>query len=98
MVKDNVTGLIWENKTDDDSIHDKDKNYNWQDAQDSFIKNLNQNAFGGSTDWRLPTIEALASITYLNTYYPAIDNTWFSNPMPLRPYRLSRMALFYNQV
>ena len=26
MVKDNVTGLIWENKTDDGSIHDKDNN------------------------------------------------------------------------
>lgn len=24
MIKDNVTGLIWENKTDDGSIHDKD--------------------------------------------------------------------------
>jgi hypothetical protein len=24
MVRDNVTGLIWEIKTDDDSVHDKD--------------------------------------------------------------------------
>ena len=32
MVKDNVTGLIWEVKTDDDSIHDKDNTYTWYDS------------------------------------------------------------------
>ena len=30
-VKDNVTGLIWEVKTDDGSIHDKDNVYTWYD-------------------------------------------------------------------
>ena len=28
-VQDNVTGLIWEVKTDDDDLHDKDDKYNW---------------------------------------------------------------------
>ena len=28
-VLDNVTGLIWEVKTDDDGLHDKDDSYNW---------------------------------------------------------------------
>jgi len=79
MVKDNVTGLIWENKTDDNSIHDKDNTYSWYDAQDVFIKNLNTNAFGGATDWRLPTIKELASITNLKTYEPAIDKNFFYN-------------------
>jgi hypothetical protein len=79
MVKDNVTGLIWENKTDDGSIHDKDQKYDWQDAQDIFIKSLNQNSFGGATDWRLPSIKELASITFLGKYSPAIDSNWFSN-------------------
>ncbi len=32
MVKDNVTGLIWEVKTDDGSIHDKDNTYTWYDS------------------------------------------------------------------
>jgi hypothetical protein len=81
MVKDNVTGLIWEIKTDDDSIHDKNQKYEWQDAQDIFIKSLNQDSFGGATDWRLPTIKELASITYLGRYAPAIDSNWFSNIM-----------------
>ncbi|MFH0729814.1 MAG: DUF1566 domain-containing protein [Pseudomonadota bacterium] len=31
MIRDNVTGLIWENKTEDDSIHDKDNTYTWYD-------------------------------------------------------------------
>jgi hypothetical protein len=31
MVKDNQTGLIWENKTDDGGIHDKDNAYTWYD-------------------------------------------------------------------
>ncbi|MFC1856590.1 DUF1566 domain-containing protein [Thermodesulfobacteriota bacterium] len=32
MVRDNVTGLIWEIKTDDGSIHDKDNTYTWYDS------------------------------------------------------------------
>ena len=32
MVKDNVTGLIWEVKTDDGSVHDKDNQYTWYDS------------------------------------------------------------------
>jgi len=28
-VKDNLTGLIWENKTDDAGLHDKDNTYSW---------------------------------------------------------------------
>lgn len=31
MVRDNITGLIWEVKTDDNSIHDKDNRYAWCD-------------------------------------------------------------------
>jgi len=32
MVRDNVTGLIWEVKTDDGSIHDRDNTYTWCDS------------------------------------------------------------------
>jgi len=41
MVKDNVTGLIWENKTTDGSIHDADKRFSWHDAKNVFIAQLN---------------------------------------------------------
>jgi len=32
MVQDNVTGLIWESKTNDGSVHDKDNGYTWYDS------------------------------------------------------------------
>lgn len=32
MIRDNVTGLIWEHKTDDGGIHDKDNAYTWYDS------------------------------------------------------------------
>ncbi|ETR68055.1 MAG: hypothetical protein OMM_04794 [Candidatus Magnetoglobus multicellularis str. Araruama] len=32
MVRDNISGLIWEVKTDDGSIHDKDNTYTWYDS------------------------------------------------------------------
>ena len=34
-VKDNVTGLIWEVKTDDDGLHDKDWTYTWYEPDSS---------------------------------------------------------------
>ena len=77
MVRDNVSGLIWENKTDDDGIHDKDTYYTWQESQDTFIAQLNSSAFGGYTDWRLPTPQELYSITNLGTYNPAINTAYF---------------------
>jgi len=79
MVQDNVTGLIWENKTDDDSIHDKDNTYSWQDAQDVFIATLNSENFGGYSDWRLPTIKELTSILNRDMYNPEINTFYFPN-------------------
>lgn len=32
MVRDNMTGLIWEVRTDDGSVHDKDNTYTWYDS------------------------------------------------------------------
>jgi hypothetical protein len=81
MVKDNVTGLIWENKTDDGSIHDKDNMYDWYRAQSVFIANLNTARFGGFSDWRLPTIKELSSIVNSGTYNPAINTAYFPNTM-----------------
>ena len=79
MVQDNVTGLVWENKTDDGSIHDKDDTYNWDDAQSIFIANLNSQNYGGYSDWRLPTLMELSFLVDRNRYDPSINTTYFTN-------------------
>ena len=81
MIRDNVTGLIWENKTDDNSIHDKDNAYNWYDAQSVFIATLNSQNFGGHNDWRLPTIKELSTIVDSSIPYPGptINSDYFPN-------------------
>jgi len=54
MVRDNVTGLIWEVKTDDN----KGDKYNWEDA----ISYCGSLSLGGYSDWRIPTIKELSFI------------------------------------
>jgi hypothetical protein len=79
MVRDNVTGLVWEMKADDGSIHDKYNTYNWSDALDVFIATLNSDNFGGYSDWRLPTVKELMSIVSSDTVFPSINTTFFPN-------------------
>jgi len=80
MVRDNVTGLIWEVKSlDNNSINSRNDQYNWFDAQDVYIKKLNDNKFGGNTDWRLPTLKELGSIVNLGKDNPSINTFYFPN-------------------
>ena len=79
MVRDNVTGLIWEVKTTDGTIHDVERTYSYSDAKAIFIENLNGAAFGGYTDWRLPTIMEFYTIVsgaYTNL---AMNQNYFPN-------------------
>ena len=48
MVKDNVTGLIWENKTSDGSIHNGSKTFTWCDTNTA-TNGGNQGACGTGT-------------------------------------------------
>ena len=41
MVRDKVIGQVWEVKTDDGAVHDKDNTYTWQDAESVFIGQVN---------------------------------------------------------
>jgi len=81
MVRDNVTGLIWEKKTDDESIHDRDNKFDWYDALGVFISEVNGTSFGGHSDWRIPSIKELASITDLGKYNPATNTNFFCNTL-----------------
>ncbi len=67
MVRDNVTGLIWEVKTYDNY------SYTW-DSSNDFTDHL---CVGDYCDWRLPTVKELASIINIVAYSPAIDNIYF---------------------
>jgi len=81
MVRDNVTGLIWENKTDDGGIRDKDNTYTWQNARDVFIAQLNNDNFGGHSDWRMPTILELSMLVNADEWSPVINTDYFPNTM-----------------
>lgn len=60
-ITDNNTGLMWEKKSDDDSIHDKDLVYPWEDGP-SHATALNAIAFAGYSDWRVPNVRELETI------------------------------------
>ncbi len=98
MVRDNVTGLIWEVKTDggDGSVHDKYNTYTWYDSNsatnggyagtpgdgtdtEDFIQNLNDNNFGGFSDWRLPNVKELKSIVDNGRDRPTVNGDYFKN-------------------
>jgi len=94
MVKDNVTGLIWEMKTNMDGVenyndpHDADNDYARHKGVppgtlsiEDFIKSLNDANYGSYSDWRMPTIKELSSIVNYSIPYqgPAIDTGYFPN-------------------
>lgn len=71
-VNDQLTGLQWEMKTDDGSIHDKDNTYSFSlsapfdpdgTAFTVFLAGLNtEPCFGGHCDWRMPTLYELQTL------------------------------------
>ena len=85
-VRDNLTGLIWEVKTDvgDSSntanIHHKDNTYQWGDNNwQSLVDGSNAgNGLCGFSDWRVPTADELASILLIGSN-PSIDTHYFAN-------------------
>ncbi|MEB2283570.1 MAG: hypothetical protein B6D46_14980 [Polyangiaceae bacterium UTPRO1] len=83
-ITDNVTGLMWEKKSDDDSIHDKDNIYTWgvelspytMDGTivTEFLAALNSGGgFAGHTDWRIPNRFELESLLDLENVVPSVD-------------------------
>jgi hypothetical protein len=73
-VLDNLTGLEWERKTDDGSIHDVGRRFTWSTTDDGneqdadgtvfteLLSTLNADCFASHCDWRLPTRAELPTI------------------------------------
>ena len=74
-VTDNVTGLIWEQKTDDGGSRDKDITYTWKDAL-AYCENL---LLASYDDWRLPNPKEFERLVDLGSSSPAVDTTYFPN-------------------
>jgi hypothetical protein len=81
-VTDNQTGLTWEKKSDDGSIHDKDDRYFWDDAFGVFIAGLNTASFAGHNDWRLPNRYELESMFDLTGGNPAVGASFDNGCIP----------------
>lgn len=80
MVQDNNTGLVWEVKSPKKGdVNYYDEAYTWKKAQDSYIKELNKDKYGGFSDWRLPNKDELRSIIDYGRTGPAVDTRYFPN-------------------
>ncbi|MFM7736560.1 MAG: DUF1566 domain-containing protein [Alphaproteobacteria bacterium] len=82
IVRDVRTGLSWERKSDDGSIHDRDNTYTWGQtvspyamtgtAVQTFLATLNRSpCFGGYCDWRIPNRRELETLISLDADDPA---------------------------
>ncbi|MEI7840524.1 MAG: DUF1566 domain-containing protein [Methylococcaceae bacterium] len=92
-VRDNITGLIWENKTSDFGLHDGFNSYTHFSASadmtqetdvGSFVKAVNKEKLCGASDWQLPSAQELESIVDYGVAYPGptIDAAFFPNTQP----------------
>ena len=73
-ITDMSTGLMWEKKSADFTIHDHGNAYMWADAFGAFIGELNAGAgFAGHTDWRIPNVNELLTLVNYQNRNPAVD-------------------------
>jgi hypothetical protein len=82
MVLDQTTGLTWEIKSTDGSLHDRDNIYSWKNVEGTFIKAVNEEKFGGFADWRLPEDKELESLQKLNENSPELFSRYFPRTAP----------------
>lgn len=67
-VRDNVTGLMWEVKTDDGGAHDQDWTFTWNYTE-RYAQYINELGLCGFRDWRVPAVKELTGIIDYGVYY-----------------------------
>lgn len=82
MVRDQATSLTWEIKSADGSLHDRDNIYSWKNITDTFIKGLNEEKFGGFSDWRLPEDKELERLQKFSENAPELFARYFPRTAP----------------
>jgi hypothetical protein len=82
MVLDRTTDLTWEIKTNDGSLHDRDQVYSWKNTEGTFIRQLNEEKFGGFSDWRLPEDVELERLQKLHESNPELFARYFPRTAP----------------
>jgi hypothetical protein len=82
-ITDARTGLMWEKLSDDGSIHDKDRTtYSRTDAVAVKAAGLNQQAFAGYTDWRVPNVAELQTLASYGARNPAVPPVFHTGCVP----------------
>ncbi|MEE9344285.1 MAG: DUF1566 domain-containing protein [Methylococcales bacterium] len=90
-VRDNHTGMVWEIKTDDGGIHDKDHRYRWggitafgdrskggfYEDWNILVNGSNNQALCGKTGWRVPTPGELLSLRGSNFVKSGLEANYF---------------------
>ncbi|CAN8138838.1 hypothetical protein THIOSC15_1160014 [uncultured Thiomicrorhabdus sp.] len=90
-VRDNHTGLIWEVKTDDGGLHDKNVTYRWggdtaqlfmnygdrYDDWNVLVDGTNSANLCGVNNWRVPSYHELLSITDMHFFIGTLDQDFF---------------------
>jgi len=83
-VTDHDTGLMWkqcfEGLTGADCTIGEATKHNWQEAL-ALVTTVNLATFAGHADWRVPNITEITSLISRNCYSPAINITFFPDPV-----------------
>ncbi len=88
IVYDEPTGLYWEVKSQDESVRSNKSLYKFSKIEKQYLARLNEEKFGGFSDWRLPITGELVSIQQKGTE-PYVNLNYFPNTMPSKYYSLS---------